>query len=625
MAEKEGEEKEVKKHMIERAKTARSSCKDCGGVIAKGDFRFGFVDFAFSDHGSYKYYHLTCGARRRPREFAEARARAKAGELEVSEEEIDAGLQQAPGTPVKAAAPASSSKAAKKDEEPPPPATIAVSPEWLTKAKADKTPPAFAKNVQGPRTKEGHVLDEVQTAKVVTAMKDGKASALLAQIDEWLDETSFRDFTWRLFDNWARDSGHLRDKWLFRNIGRTLDDAGAFRLATLIEGWIKQSRKPAAEVALELLETKASPAALLAIQGLAQRFHYKGGYNIAAQALARVAHSRGVSVEDLEDSLVPTLGLEASEDGTTRVFDYGPRSFRMRISNELRVEVLMEDGETVLHGLPPPRKTDDAQKVDAAKRAFEQLRAELEKTLRVQSTRLEHALSSGRLWDSVAWEKHLYKHPVLKHIVNRLVWAGFEEDADAPSVTFIVDESGKLMNQSLDAVDQLPEGKIGLVHPAELDDETRKAWATALSDFEIIQPFNQLGRPVRGIPSSDADGEALTDFTKQPIAPGPLHGVLNRAGWIKSMPEEDLRIYHFHKRFETQNVTGVIRLDPGLVVTGYGEEPQTATEAFFIREKGMGYEDPDRVPLTDVGSIAISEVLYDLETLANAGSSSERR
>lgn len=609
-----GEEKEVKKHMIERAKTARSSCKDCGATIAKGDLRFGFVDFAFSDHGSYKYYHLACGERRKPREFAEARARGE--ELEVTAEEIEAGLR---GVSSSTPAVAATSSAEKRE------AVAATTPDWLVKAKTDKSLPSFAKGVAPPRTKDGHVLDEAQTAKVITAMKDGKASALLAQIDDWLDETSFRDFTWRLFDNWARESGHMRDKWLFRNIGRTMDDAGAFRLASAVEGWIKQSRKPAVETGLELLETKGSPAALLAIQGLAQRFHYKGGYNLPAQSLARVAASRGVKVEDLEDSLVPTLGLE--EDGS-RVFDYGPRSFRLRVSSELRVEVIAEardpnESETVLHGLPPSRKTDDAQKVDLAKRAFEQLRAELEKTLRVQSTRLEHALSGGRLWDALSWEKHLYKHPVLKHIVNRLVWAGFEEDADAPHVTFIVDEAGELMNQHMDAVD-LPEGKIGLVHPAELDPETLKQWSTVLADFKIIQPFNQLGRPVRGASAVDADGQTLTDFPKSPIAPGPLHGVLNRAGWVKSMPEEDLRIYHFHKRFETQNVTGVIRLDPGLVVTGYGEEPQTATEAFFIREKGMGYLDPERVPLTDVGAIAISEVLYDLETLAGVGASDSR-
>jgi hypothetical protein len=48
-------------------------------------------------------------------------------------------------------------------------------------------------------------------------------------------------------------------------------------------------------------------------------------------------------------------------------------------------------------------------------------------------------------------------------------------------------------------------------------------------------------------------------------------------------------------------------------------------EAFFIREKGMGYLEPERVPLTDVPRVAISEVLFDLELLMNDADSGPRR
>ena len=85
------------------------------------------------------------------------------------------------------------------------------------------------------------------------------------------------------------------------------------------------------------------------------------------------------------------------------------------------------------------------------------------------------------------------------------------------------------------------------------------------------------------------------------------------------MPDE-MRVHYFHKRFETQGVTGVIRLDPGLwVQMGAGDDAmQTPVEAFFIREKGMGYLDVDRVPLTDVPRMAVSEVLHDLARLHDA-------
>ncbi len=39
-----------------------------------------------------------------------------------------------------------------------------------------------------------------------------------------------------------------------------------------------------------------------------------------------------------------------------------------------------------------------------------------------------------------------------------------------------------------------PEAFIGLVHPLELGEETQRAWARVLGDYEILQPFDQLGR-----------------------------------------------------------------------------------------------------------------------------------
>jgi len=404
----------------------------------------------------------------------------------------------------------------------------------------------------------------------------------------------------------------MKDKWLFRSLGRTLDNSGAMRLGEIMEGWIKGNKKNAAEAGLEMLEQLGTPSALLVIQGLSQRFNYKGVYNIAAQSLARVANERKTSVEDLEDWLVPTLGLD--EDGS-RVFDYGPRSFKLRVSNELRVAITMEDGKTTLQGLPPSRQSDDAAKVDEAKRAFALLRAELEKTLRVQARRLEYALSSGRLWEPEKWDKHLWHHPVLKHLVRRLVWGTYDQ-GDKPTQSFTIDESGDLMDVSMAKID-LPKNRIGLVHPAELEPDIRNQWGTILSDFEIIQPFMQLGRNVRPVPPSDIDGDVLRDFPKRAIGPGPLHGVLNRAGWIKALPD-DMRVMHFYKRFEAHAVTGVIQLDPGLWVQG-GDDPQTASEAFFIRQPSPSYVDLDRVPLNDVGLVPVSEVLNDLETLANAG------
>jgi hypothetical protein len=61
-------------HSIEPAVTGRSKCRACGKPIAKGELRFGErLPNPFGDAGSETthWYHVRCGAYRRPEAFAE--------------------------------------------------------------------------------------------------------------------------------------------------------------------------------------------------------------------------------------------------------------------------------------------------------------------------------------------------------------------------------------------------------------------------------------------------------------------------------------------------------------------------------------------------------------------------
>jgi hypothetical protein len=59
-------------HVIEPATTARAKCRGCGARIDKGELRFGErVDNPFGDGETTYWFHLVCGACRRPEAFLE--------------------------------------------------------------------------------------------------------------------------------------------------------------------------------------------------------------------------------------------------------------------------------------------------------------------------------------------------------------------------------------------------------------------------------------------------------------------------------------------------------------------------------------------------------------------------
>lgn len=62
-------------HLLERAPTGRAKCRGCGGKIAAGEWRFGErLPNPFDDKGGEMthWFHLPCGAFRRPEAFLEA-------------------------------------------------------------------------------------------------------------------------------------------------------------------------------------------------------------------------------------------------------------------------------------------------------------------------------------------------------------------------------------------------------------------------------------------------------------------------------------------------------------------------------------------------------------------------
>lgn len=60
-------------HTIEPAATGRSKCRGCGEAIAAGVLRFGeTVPNAFGEGDATHWFHLDCGALRRPQAFLEA-------------------------------------------------------------------------------------------------------------------------------------------------------------------------------------------------------------------------------------------------------------------------------------------------------------------------------------------------------------------------------------------------------------------------------------------------------------------------------------------------------------------------------------------------------------------------
>ena len=137
--------------------------------------------------------------------------------------------------------------------------------------------------------------------------------------------------------------------------------------------------------------------------------------------MADIADELGLTSEQLGDRLVPDLGLAPSG---TLVLDYGPRQFTVGFDEQLKPFVTDQAGRR-LKALPKPGAKDDAELAPVAYQRFSGLKKDVRTLAASQIARFELAMVMQRRWTSEEFGEYFVGHPLLRHVVRRLVWATF--------------------------------------------------------------------------------------------------------------------------------------------------------------------------------------------------------
>ena len=431
-----------------------------------------------------------------------------------------------------------------------------------------------------------------------------------------LAEPKSRDaFTWALFEMWRDDGFPSKDKWAMVAIGHLGGDASALKLAPLIRVWPGESQHARAVLGLQCLRAIGSNTALMQLSGIAQKLKFKGLKAKAQLFVEAIAEERGLTTDELEDRVVPDCGLDA--DGR-RTFSFGPRSFEFVLGDDLKAQVRDAAGK-VRTNLPKPGAKDDAAEAEAATEAWKLLKKQIKDVANIQAARLEQAMVVDRRWAVSDFEKLLVQHPLMTHLVQKLVWSAFRPDGDGAG-SFRVTEERDYASID-DAPFMLPgQGEVGIVHPLHLDDDTRARWGEVMGDYELVSPFPQLGRDVHTLSAHEGKGKELDRYAGLTFSAPTLVYNLDKFGWLRGAAMDAGGFDEHSKPFLKAGVTAVVTYD-GTVGMGYIDPDETLTmkTVYFcqgIREpSGYGWGKNKLMKLSSVPPVVLSEVLNDLEVL----------
>jgi hypothetical protein len=434
--------------------------------------------------------------------------------------------------------------------------------------------------------------------------KPGEVYAGLPIARDALDRDSLAQFAWAVFEQWRKAGGPSKESWALSALGWFGDDSTVRSLSPLIRNWPGESQHARAVAGLDVLADIGTEVALSHLNNIAEKVSFKGLKTKAQEKVTQIAADLGLSRDQLSDRLVPRLGLD---DAATLVIDYGPRQFTVGFDEQLKPYVLDPDGKR-RKDLPKPGAKDDQDKAPLEHKRFAALKKDVRTVASDQIQRLERAMVDQRTWTAEEFHTVLASHPLLWHLVRRLVWITDE------GTSFRLAEDRTLADAGDDEI-TLPENAVVRVaHPVDLQ-ESSGDWGQVFADYEILQPFPQLGRPLHLIVSKD---DVLATLKKHCDVTFPIGKVLGltKKGWVRGEPQ-DAGVECWITRPLPGGGALVASLDPGIAVGAVDVFPEVSFPSMWFSPSGDGdWSAPKNAPGTfDVDPITFSEIVSELESL----------
>lgn len=386
---------------------------------------------------------------------------------------------------------------------------------------------------------------------------------------------------------------------------------GGARVAAPVGRYLKDwfgSRAAQGKALIAMLAWVDHPSAIQLMLSIGNRFRTKSFQEEAMKQAEALAERRGWTIDQLADRTMPSAGFD---ENRVLELSYGARTFTAHLQADLSVVLNNPDGKKIA-SLPDPRSDDDAEAAKAAKKTLSAAKKELKTISALQTDRLYEAMCTGRDWSASDWTTFLLPHPVVRLLLQRLVW--IEIGADGSERLFRPLDDGTRTDVADEPLELRADARIALAHDSRLDDARIAAWQQHLVDYEVKPLFQQLGKGTFRLPKDKARDTQIADFRGHLLESFALRGRTAKLGYVRGPSQDAGWFYTYEKRFPTLGITAVITF------TGNPLPETNRTVALdtlgFQRKAGDRNED---MALGDVPAVLLSECWQDLRMCAAEG------
>ncbi len=469
--------------------------------------------------------------------------------------------------------------------------------------------PSWATEAIPPELTAGGSLPTAAFEAFLTMLAISRPGELYPGVEmalEHLEPSTVARFSWSLFEAWRMNGMDSKESWAFTQMGALGDDECARKLTPILRVWPGEGGHARATTGLDVLCEIGSDVALMNLYGISQKLKFKGLKNKAAEKVQEIARDRGLTELELADRLVPDFDLDPTG---TLTLDFGPRAFTVTFDEHL-APVIRDEGGKLRKSLPKVGAKDDAEKGAAATKQFKTLKKDVRAVAGMQVMRLEQAMCDERTWSAEDFRQFLVDHPLVVHLTRRLVWGLYPTDGGAPTQTFRVAEDGTFADREDEEL-ELPEGvRVGIVHRLRMSDDEAAAWGEVFGDYEILQPFDQLGRSVHQLTDEEIATNVIKRYEGLEVKTSQVLR-LEKMGWRRGDPQDGGGIWWMQR--DTGSGYFLLSLDPGMIVGLMDEYPEQTLGTVDLHETAWRWGDGRS--FEGLSDVMLSEVIRSLETL----------
>lgn len=321
----------------------------------------------------------------------------------------------------------------------------------------------------------------------------------------------------------------------------------------------------------------------------------------ARELLARERELRGLDEHAFAARVNPFVAADAADRSIVRVdletrFTFGARSFSPTVVHG-RLSLRADNG-SVLEALPKRSPKDEPATHENEKQRFEALSGHVAHVLAWESSRLEGAMVSHRVWPVPAFLE-LAAHPLVRHLLEGLL-------ARAGTLLFRASLAGPVDVDSRpitrDALLTAP--GVTLPHRIDLDAPTLAAWREHLRREDVRAPFAQLDREVH-VDLGDLVVDRLRTLRAQALV-----ARLLEARWQHGRPHENGLYDESFRLFSGYGVRAIFHHDGiGISSNDFQTGPIGLHSLRFEDVFGKALEP------TEVPAVVRSEVARDLRAI----------